>query len=35
METPINKITGHVLIRDTATQEVLVDQFNSINLGLR
>lgn len=31
METPINKITGHVLIRDTATQEVLVDQFNRIN----
>ena len=31
METPINHITGHVLIRDHQTQEVLVDKFNSIN----
>lgn len=31
METPLNHITGHVLIRDTATQEVLVDQYNAIN----
>jgi len=31
METPLHKIVGHVLIRDTATQEVLVDKFNAIN----
>jgi hypothetical protein len=31
VETPINHITGHVLIRDTATQEVLVNQYNAIN----
>jgi hypothetical protein len=31
METAINKITGHVLIRDTQTGEVLLDKFNSIN----
>lgn len=31
METPINKITGHVRIRDTQTQEILVDQYNAIN----
>jgi len=31
METPLNHITGHVLIRDVETGEVLVDKFNSIN----
>jgi hypothetical protein len=31
METPLHKIVGHVLIKDTHTQEVLVDQFNAIN----
>jgi hypothetical protein len=31
METAIDKITGHVLIRDIKTGEILVDQFNSIN----
>ena len=31
METPINSITGHVLIRDSLTKEVLVDKFNAIN----
>lgn len=31
METPLNHITGHVLIRDFLTKEVLVDKFNAIN----
>jgi hypothetical protein len=31
METPLNHITGHVLIRDLSTQNVLVDKFNAIN----
>lgn len=31
METPINHITGHVLIKDTQSQKILVDQYNSIN----
>lgn len=31
IETPLNRITGHVLIRDRQTQEVLVNKFNSIN----
>jgi hypothetical protein len=31
METPLHKIVGHVLIRDVATQEVLLDKFNAIN----
>lgn len=31
METPLNRITGHVLIRDLTTSEVLLDQFNAIN----
>jgi hypothetical protein len=31
LETPLHKIVGHVLITDTATQEVLVNQFNAIN----
>lgn len=31
METPIHNITGHVLIRDHSTGEVLVDKFNAIN----
>jgi hypothetical protein len=31
METPIHSITGHVLIKDAHTNEVLVDQFNAIN----
>lgn len=32
METPINHITGHVKITCRTTGQVLVDQFNSINL---
>lgn len=31
METPINKITGHVLIKDAKTGQTLVDKFNAIN----
>jgi len=31
IETSPNKITGHVLIKDARTQEVLVDQYNAIN----
>lgn len=31
METPLHNITGHVLVRDTRTGEVLVDKFNAIN----
>jgi len=31
IETPINSITGHVLIRDKNTQEILLDKFNAIN----
>ena len=31
METPLNHITGHVLIRDWLTKEILVDKFNAIN----
>lgn len=31
MEQNSNKITGHVLIRDIHSQEILVDQYNAIN----
>jgi hypothetical protein len=31
IETPINSITGHVLIRDKNTHEILLDKFNAIN----
>lgn len=31
METPINSITGHVLIKDKKNQEVLVSKYNAIN----
>lgn len=31
METPNNKITGHVRITDRSSGEILVDQFNAIN----
>lgn len=31
METPLNKVVGHVLIKDHATQEILVDKWNAIN----
>ena len=31
METPLNSITGHVLIRDFQSKEVLVDKYNAIN----
>ena len=31
METPINSITGHVLIKDRQTNEILVSKYNAIN----
>jgi hypothetical protein len=31
IETPLNSITGHVIIRDVQTKEILVDKYNAIN----